>query len=168
MTLKQNRVFTNDLKGLAKGTKVFRNYDHEFSDELKKDCSRKIKVRTSVDEIESGLKINAVDETGVQIIYKVNTLKQVAEQGLKANETFKKQFLKSGESIFDIESIITNFSTPLFFPVKIINELRRKTLKILEEERMKEHIIENLACRQAGCEPVRRDNAKWQVKLNIR
>jgi 23S rRNA 5-hydroxycytidine C2501 synthase len=141
--VKQNRIFTNDLKGLTKGIRIYRNYDHGFNNELKKDCTRKIKVRVSIDEIDSGLKINAVDEAGVQINYKVNTLKQAAEQKLKAIETFKKQFLKSGESIFDIEDVKTNFSMPLFFPVKIINELRRKTLKILEKERTGKQIIEN-------------------------
>ncbi len=133
--VKQNTVYANDLKGIVAGTKIYRNYDHFFNNELKKECLRKIKAKITVHETASGMKIDALDENGINVSYTVNTAKQVAENSRRAIDVFKTQFLKSGDTIFEIEDVVIKFSTPLFFPIKTINEYRRTILEMLEKER---------------------------------
>lgn len=134
-----NTVFTRDLKGLGRGTKIYRNYDQKFSNDLKKECVRKIRVTVDVKETEDGLNIEATDEDGICACYNVNTEKLTSERGKNAYETFITQFSKSGGTSFVIERVNINFSTPLFFTVKTINGFRRSVLNLLEKEREKSY-----------------------------
>ncbi len=137
--VKQNTVYTNDLKGIAAGKKIYRNFDHAFNNELKQECARKIKAGITVHETASGLRIEANDEDSIKISYLVNTVKQIAENSRRAIEVFKTQFSKSGDTIFEVEDVNVKFATPLFFPVKTINEYRRTVLDLLERERTHAH-----------------------------
>jgi putative protease len=129
-------ILTAELKGIKVGTSVYRNYDRAFEIELKKECERKIRVNIFVNETKSGLRITAIDESGVRIVKVVKTEKIFAESGIKAIEIFKKQFSKSGETIFEVQDVNINFKQPLFFPVKEINEWRRVVLELLETKRV--------------------------------
>ncbi|MFA7227628.1 MAG: U32 family peptidase [Melioribacteraceae bacterium] len=129
-------VLTTEMKGIKAGSAVYRNYDRAFESELKKECVRKIAVKVVVDESKTGLRITASDESGVKIIKSIDSDKTIAEGGERAVDIFKKQFLKSGETIFNITDVKVNFKKPLFFPVKTINEFRRCALEMLEKERI--------------------------------
>ena len=47
------------------------------------------------------------------------------------------------DSIFNIIEVAINLNTPLFFPISELNELRRKTLALLEVERLKNYTKES-------------------------
>jgi putative protease len=140
--VKQNTVYTNDLKGITAGTKIYRNYDQDFNNELKQDCSRKIRVEVTIEELPDGFRIKAVDENGISVFHIIKTAKQIAENSKRAIETIKTQFSKSGETIFEVERVIIKFSTPFFFPIKTINDMRRTILEKLEKERIQRHKTE--------------------------
>jgi 23S rRNA 5-hydroxycytidine C2501 synthase len=141
-SVKQNTVLTNDPRGITIGTKIFRNYDHAFNNELKQDCSRKIRAAITIEESNDGFKIKAVDEDGVNIFHIIKTSKQIADNSKRALETIKTQLSKSGETIFDVEEVVVKFSTLFFFPIKTLNDMRRAVLEKLEKERIQKHKIE--------------------------
>jgi collagenase-like PrtC family protease len=162
--VKQNTVYTSDLKGITAGTRIYRNYDHAFNNELKNDCIRKIRVTISIEETPSGLRINAADESGVKVSHSVETSKQIAENTKKAIETIQNQFSKSGDTIFEIEKVLIEFSTPLFFPVKTLNEYRRTILEMLEKERIHQHKKEK---RISQLSTLKLQNTKLDYRANV-
>lgn len=139
--VENNSVFSKDLSGIKIGTKIYRNYDHTFVNELKKECSRKIIVEITIEEMPGGLKINAKDEDGVSVSYEADITKVPAQNVFQTVSLFKKQFMKSGSTIFEISSVQISSASVYFLPVKIINGLRRKILELLENERIKNHKI---------------------------
>lgn len=157
-------MLTSETKGIKIGADVYRNYDRAFEVELKKECERKIRVNISVDETKTGLRVTAVDESGVTIVNNFDFEKTIAESGTKATETIKKQFLKSGETIFDVVDVKINFKQPLFFPVKIINDLRRTVLEMLEKERTAKYKREKFEVRSSKFNKVEK---KLDYKMNV-
>lgn len=135
-------IFTQELNEIKPGTKIYRNYDHSFEKVLEQECKRKIKTEIIIDETEAGLKVTAKDEDGVGVVETFEMKKEIAANPDKANDTLKKQFAKSGETIFEIESVKLN-NKPLFIQVGAINEMRRIVLKRLETERLERHRIES-------------------------
>ncbi|MBZ0198425.1 MAG: U32 family peptidase, partial [Ignavibacteriaceae bacterium] len=135
-----NKIYTtNDIR-LKVGTNIFRNHDHQFFTELNKhECHRKIKAKIFIEDISGGIQIKAVDESGVSVVKKIIFEKTKAANPKKAIETIKKQFSKSGNTIFDIEQVELNFIDIPFLSVKECNEYRREILTHLEEERIKNH-----------------------------
>jgi 23S rRNA 5-hydroxycytidine C2501 synthase len=162
--VKQNRVYTNDLKGITIGTKIYRNYDHQFSNELKQDCSRKIKANITIEELPDGFKIEALDEDNVSVFHIIKTSKQKAENSKRAVETIKAQLSKSGETIFDIKEVNINLSTPFFFQIKTLNEMRRIILEKLEKERIQKHKAEKRSLQHST---VRLQQSTLDYKANV-
>ena len=169
--LDHDKIVTSETKGIKAGSAVYRNYDRAFEAELKKDCARKIRVNISADETKTGIRVTALDESGIKATRTLETEKTAADTGAKATEIFRKQFLKSGETIFEVDDVKINFKQPLFFPVKIINELRRDLLELLEKERTRKHKIENReTCPPAGGvrnENIRPGKSKLDYTANI-
>lgn len=157
-------ILTSETKGIKVGSAVYRNYDRAFEAELKKEVERKIRVNITIDETKTGLRVTAVDESGVKVIKNLDTEKTIAESGEKATEIIKKQFLKSGETIFDVTNVEVNFKQPLFFPVKIINELRRAVLELLERERLTKRVIEKREAKIASTEKIKK---QLDYKANV-
>lgn len=157
-------ILTSETKGIKVGSDVYRNYDHAFESELKKECERKICVTVSLEETKNGLLITAVDESGVRIVKNFDTEKPIAESGEKATEIIKKQFSKSGETIFDVAVVKVNFKQPIFFPIKTINELRRAALEMLETERAVKYKREKFEVRTSKFKTAEK---KLDYKMNI-
>ncbi|PKL84012.1 MAG: hypothetical protein CVV24_02135 [Ignavibacteriae bacterium HGW-Ignavibacteriae-3] len=148
--VEEDKILTSETKGIKAGAEVYRNYDKSFEDELKKECTRKIRVNITVDETGRALCVTAVDESGIKISKTFETQKTIAENESKADETFRKQFSKSGGSLFEVTGVKLNFKQPIFLPIKAINELRRTILELLEKERAKKYKVENLELRVAN------------------
>lgn len=157
-------ILTLETKEIKIGADVYRNYDRAFEVELKKECERKIRVNILIDETKTGLRVTATDESGLKIVKIVEMEKIIAESGTKATEVFKKQFLKSGETIFKVLDVKVNFKQPLFFPVKEINELRRTILDLLEKERGEKYKREKFEARRSKLETTK---TKLDYKANV-
>lgn len=138
-----NKIFTNDISGIKTGTKIYRNYDHSFNKELEKECKRKIDVALKLIDIKEGIVLEAKDENGIVVKNFFKTQKQKAKNVDAAIEVLKNNLSKSGNTIFNISKVEIELTEILFFPVKEINEWRRKTLSNLEIERIINHKREN-------------------------
>ena len=126
----QVAVYTNKNLKVSAGAKIYRNVDVAFEKELLQPVKRQIGVRINV------LKenIELTDEDGVFVA--ISILKgETAKNQQKMNETFVKQFSKTGDSDFYIKEISIKSDVP-FLPVGEINKLRRDAFEKLMSERL--------------------------------
>ena len=125
------KVYPNKNIKLTKGTNIYRNNDVEFEKELLKPVKRQIGINV---KYQDGI-LSIIDENGISI-EKELPQQEEAKNKEKMNETFIKQFSKTGESDFYISDIKIASDLP-FMPVSQINELRRNLFKELINKRLK-------------------------------
>jgi putative protease len=63
--------------------------------------------------------------------------KNPAKNKNQAEEMFRRQLTKLGDSNFICEEMNVVWSQPYFLPVRLCNEMRREAIQLLEEERLK-------------------------------
>lgn len=115
---------------ITRGTKLYRNLDVQFEKKLLQPVVRQIGIEILV----NNGKIKMTDEDGVSVIINIPS-EEKAKNPEKINETFKKQFSKTGESSFYIKDIKINFDLP-FMTVSTINQLRRDSFEMLMNKRL--------------------------------
>ena len=120
-------IFPNKKINIKIGTNVYRNLDTEFEKELAKPVKRQIGVNIEIKDNN----IKLVDEDGFSIQTELKGKKPQKPQ----DETFIRQFKKTGESDFYIQSIKIESEIP-FMPVKEVNELRRRLFSELIKLRL--------------------------------
>lgn len=114
---------------LQAGIKIYRNYDHAFTELLKSSrTTRKILVDIEVSAVETGLKLTIYCDEGIsyQSVFPVE--KTVAQQPEKAVETLQVQLAKSGDTVFEVGNVSVDWNEALFLPVSQINQIRRSFL----------------------------------------
>ena len=115
---------------LKTGDKLYRNSDIQFEKKLSLPVKRQIGVSVKLTD-----KIELIDEDGYSITSEFPS-NEVSEKQDKMNETFIKQFSKTGDSDFYITDIKLDKDIP-FMRVSAINQLRRDLLEMLMEKRIK-------------------------------
>ncbi len=132
------KIFPQDMRTIRVGTVIYRNYDKEFVHALERDkTARKISVRISVAESAEGIAAAAVDEDGVTARIDHPCEKAAAQNPERAVETIVGQMKKSGASVFAVEEVQVNLDGAYYFPVSVLNAIRRDLLVLLEAERAK-------------------------------
>lgn len=112
------------------GTKLYRNYDHAFTEILKNSkTERKVRMRIQVSLTEAGLVIAGDDEDGItlQLFFAVERIPALKKE--KAENLLRTQMSKSGDTIFDITELSIQWDEPLFIPVAEMNRMRRQFLE---------------------------------------
>lgn len=138
--VERNKVFTKELSGLFPRTEIYRNHDHQFIKELSKDeTKRKIDCEISVQTEQNKLIISAVDEDGNIASFSEVVELIEPEDAKKTIAVMENQLKKSGSTIFSVEKIRIKSGLAIFLPVSKWNELRRKILQLLLEERIKNY-----------------------------
>ncbi len=131
-------IFTASPEGLAPGTMVYRNHDHDFSAQLLKSRSaRKIQVGFRLESAPGRLDLIALDEDGCQASFNLEMELQTAEQAGKARETIERQLRKLGETDFECAGIELVLDPLPFIPLSLLNALRRGAIEQLVVEREK-------------------------------
>ena len=123
-------IYPNKPPKIKKGTKIYRNSDTEYEKELLIPVKRQIGLNIRVDNNT----IYLTDEDNISVSLNLPA-GETANNRQKMNETFIKQFSKTGESDFYIQNIKINCDIP-FMPVSLINELRRHSFDKLTEKRL--------------------------------
>lgn len=118
------------------GTKLFRNYDHNFSTLLEKSSSvRKIGARMLVSEVDGRLKIGAVDESCVSVEYISEKVFDVA-QNPSQRDRLVQQLSKFGDTDFWCMGVEYLGDRVLFVPSADANLCRREALELLMARRL--------------------------------
>ncbi|MFH0992672.1 MAG: U32 family peptidase [bacterium] len=139
-TVTGDKVFPNSMEGIETGIVLYRNYDHQFIQQLKSESAkRKVGITLLFDEIEEGFQLRGVDEDGNEAVAHINHGKEQARKAGTANTTIWTQFSKLGDTIFEIENITIALNEEYFLPVSVLNNLRRECLAALEMERYRKY-----------------------------
>ena len=134
--VENSKIYTDKTIGLKPENTIYRNYDHHFNKQLSNSkTKRKISVNIEIKEISKGISIIATDADNIKInwIYEKET--EIAKNPELAIRNIKKQFAKTGDSVFKTENVTVHIDNPLFFTISELNELRRKTFELLKNER---------------------------------
>ena len=123
-------IYPNKKIELDNKTKIYRNLDVKFEKEL----SEKVKRQIGIDVIVKDSIITITDENNITVSQNIEE-KEPAKNQEKMNETFIKQFSKTGDSDFYINNIQILSDVP-FMPVSTINKIRRELLEQLMRERI--------------------------------
>ena len=126
-------IYPNRKINFTKGTIIYRNFDSAFDKELQKPVKRQIGVNITAER--DYLYIE--DENNISIKAKLPQGEK-AQNSSRMQETFVKQFSKTGESDFYINNIDIKTELP-FMPVGEINALRREVFDKLMDERVKQY-----------------------------
>ena len=128
------RIYPNKMDGIAVGIDVYRNFDSRFEKQLE---NSKIKRRIGVKFVCKNGVLNAQDEDGNFVVF-VLPQGEMPKNPEKMRENFINQLKKTGESDFYTENTEIIGELP-FMPVSKINEVRRKILSDLMNERLKNY-----------------------------
>ncbi len=133
------RIFPNRKVLLRKKDIVYRNYDSEFEKQLMRETSAKRKVDVSLElsEIENGFSLRVTDEDNISVKVELMCDKIIAQKQDEYKSNIIKQLSKSGESPFNITFVSILLANAYFLPISLLNELRRKTLQKLQDERIR-------------------------------
>lgn len=134
------KIYPNKMKNLKVGFEVFRNFDAQFENLLKKNQTvRKISVKLNLKEINNGFFLLLTDEDGNSVEEIIEIKKEIALRTDNIMENIKKQLKKFGETIFIADEITIDFIHKYFIPFKVLNSVRGKAVSKLELLRLKKY-----------------------------
>jgi hypothetical protein len=132
------KIFPSETDGLKVGIAIYRNYDYAFAKELQADKTKRlIALKMQFVETNDGFAIHMEDENGIKIEVEQVCEKSPAKNKNQAEETVRRQLTKLGDSIFVCEEMNVVWNQLYFLTVRVCNEMRRKGIYQLEEERLK-------------------------------
>lgn len=139
-----NEIFPLEMPDIKKGTILFRNHDQHFEDLISKSIDkRNLTIQMELFETKEGISLRAFDNFGNNATYTLKCEKNVAINSEIALNTIKQNLSKAGNTIFSIENIEIKLSNVFFIKASEINELRRQTLHLLEQEILKNYTRES-------------------------
>ena len=131
-----SKIFPSEAISIPRGTELYRNYDHAFEKLLsKKSAERKIQACIHFMETGEGFCLTITDENNVTATIHKRQLKEIAQDKEKAQEAIRKQFSKTGNTIFEINDVIITTNESYFIPPSLLAEWRRELIELLEQER---------------------------------
>jgi putative protease len=131
-----DRVSVQNARGIRPGIAVYRNHDHAFLsaiDSAKMD--RRISVTLRLRAKTDGAALVARDEDGVEVEHRLPCRLEPAREPEAAFATIRRQLAKTGQSVYTCSDVAVEISPVPFFPVSVLNALRRETLELLTAER---------------------------------
>ncbi len=135
-SVKGERVSVQSARGIRPGIVVYRNHDHAFlsaidSARMERRISLTLRLRTAPD----GVSLVAMDEDGVEVEHVLACRPEPAREPQVALATIRRQLAKTGQSIFSCAAVAVEITLVPFFPVSVLNALRREALALLTTER---------------------------------
>ena len=124
-------VWPQKIEHLRPGIKVWRNYDHLFSKQVQKCGYRKIAISLSLSETIDGIALTGRDEDGNEAVFEMTVEKQPAQKAEQALQTTVTQLQKLGNTIFECGDVRVATEQIYFFPVSVLNALKRGTVEKL-------------------------------------
>jgi putative protease len=126
------QIFPDKMNGIYQGATVYRNYNHEFRKKIDSEKSlRKIRIEINLKETEKGFEISVIDESQIKVTEEFIVNKEAANDILRSEANIIKQLSKSGDTAFEVENIKIHGCQNYFFPVTILNQMRREVLEKL-------------------------------------
>ena len=130
------RVTPEDMGGIGRGLKIYRNRDHRFLRQMERSRpERKIAIHLRLDITPEGFALQAEDEDGNMAAGRLAAERVPAQKVGRAEATTRRQLAKTGNTPFACTSVELAWDRAYFLPVAALNTLRRETLDQLIQVR---------------------------------
>ena len=131
----------SDTRGIKISDRVFKIFDAELTAEARKyfvgGYVRKIPVEAKVEvAIGKNLILSMTDADGNFATARTNFLAEIAKNQPLTFETLQKQIGRLGNTIFELKNLSAEIGENLMIPISEINEVRRKVVADLENQRL--------------------------------
>ena len=134
----KNVIKVQDDRDIETGTKIYRNLDKQFMDELKKSKTRReIAVSFSLDESDDSTVLTVRDEEGISVSIPWVITGEKANNKEHYEEIIRKNLSKLGNTEFYAEEVTVTAKNPDFCSIKEINAMRRDIIAKLFHAREK-------------------------------
>lgn len=139
------RIFPNRGCDPARGTAVYRNYDHTFTQLLERSRTRRvIDATVQVDFEPECVRLRLKDADGTESTAKLDGPFKPAKDPAAMTSTLKAQIARSGDTIFRITEVEVAEGEVPFIPVSVVNSLRRCGLEQLLAARTNRPPVRNI------------------------
>ncbi len=130
-------VVINDQPEIIPGTKVYRNYDHNFEKELESNMPKRlIDVNLSFSYKEGATELSGVCEDGTDVLIRLNEIPETAKNREMAQKNIVNQLSKRSD-IYSFKLTNIDGDEIPFYPLSLLNEMRRNLATLLNEKRTK-------------------------------
>lgn len=134
------RVYPNNLEGIAPGTMLFRNFNAAFTRQLSQSSGcRKIDVRFDFHQREDGILLRVEDEDRVSVEYWHPLEFVPANNPERARQVIATQLTHTGGTPYHARDVSIQLEQPGFLAKGVLNELRRRALALLDRARREQH-----------------------------
>ncbi len=130
------RIYPARWMPVKPGVEVYRNLDPEFEKKVANGLDRRVEVDIIFADVENGFLITASDEDGNSATKEFTFEKKPALKPEAAQNAWKQQFSKLGETIFIVRDFLFEFEQPYFVPLSVLNDWRREVIETLNKERI--------------------------------
>ena len=137
-------ISPNKMEGIARGVKIYRNYDHRFNTALDRSRTRRTinaEATFAITNKECTLTISDCEGMAVSVCREYDS--QPSASAEKMAETAKNQIAKSGGTIFTISNVEV-IGAKNFVPASIISDMRREALALLRKKRINQPLPHNI------------------------
>ncbi len=127
------KIYPKSINNIKKGTKIFRNLNKLFNNELlKNNAKRKILIDANLEINKNSIILTLKDEenNNVTEIYREDFTK--SEDNHNSEEFVKKYIQRTGNTEFEIKNLLIKNDKNFFVPPSILNEIRRKSIQELQ------------------------------------
>lgn len=136
-----DRIYPQKLDGIYKSQKIYRNYNYNFTKQLKNPAERKVDIQLIVSETAEGIELTAIDQDKNIAKYNIDIEKIPAVKQEQAHQTLSENLKKLGGTIFQCSCVQIKTKQAYFIPISKINNCRRMVvdnlLKVRLENRAK-------------------------------
>ena len=129
-------IIPNRNEGIARGAKIYRNYDHRFTLSLDRSRTRRaVDVKAWLTLSAEGCTLNVQDEQGIEAMVERKESLQPANDAQKMCDTARRQIEKSGGTIFSVTDVAVE-GGEFFAPASLLSDMRREALESLLKARI--------------------------------
>jgi putative protease len=141
--LENARVYPGAMAGIRAGAEIYRNLDTGFLKSLEEHPPvRRLPITWELKAQGQDWILMATDEEGNQGGAKINGPLPPATNAAKAEENWRAQLQKLGETPFIVATCELDWTAPVFAPLSVINEARRQAIEALLESRAAAYVRE--------------------------
>ena len=132
----QENIYPNSMNDLTVDTIIFRNFDSAFSRILKQSFHcRSIFIDIEFRQDQNGVRIMIRDEDNTTVEHWENVPFEAARNPELAHDNIEKQLRRTGDTPYQVRTVIIRPEQPGFLSLSFLNEIRRTALTKLTEER---------------------------------
>ena len=134
--VENNIIHPQSMEYISIGCQIYRNFNHKFNKQLANlPAERKIPIEMRMYEDVGGITVEAIDSDGNHVAVEAIGEYEIANIPEKGQETIVRQLSKLGNTIFSCDKIEIETNEIYFFPVSVLNSLRRELSAALAEQR---------------------------------